>query len=136
MADGSKISQQRTKLHTALQGAMAEAPWRVHRTPPANPAPPCVWIDSYVQTLDNVVIRISFPVVAVYDGADHRQVEALDDLGAVISDAIFRAGGRPSRSLPGRLDVGGRSLRSVEYQADFTAQGTTLCLPLLEVDDV
>jgi hypothetical protein len=136
LADGSKISQQRTTLHAALQAALAEMPWRVHRTPPVNPAAPCVWIGPYVQMLDNVVIRISFPVVALYDGADHRQVDRLDDLGAVISDSIFRAGGRPSRSLPGRLDVGGPTLRSLDYQADFTAQGTTLCLPLLEVDDV
>lgn len=136
MSDGSKISQQRTKLHGALQAALAEMPWRVHRTPPVNPAAPCVWIGPSVQQLDNVVIRISFPVVAVYDGADTRQVDGLDDLGAVISDSIFRAGGRPSRSLPGRLDVGGPTLRAVEYQADFTANGTTLCLPLLEVDDV
>ena len=136
MADGSKISQQRTKLHTALQGrwprrrGVCIAPHRSTRLRRA-----CGSARTS-RTLDNVVIRISFPVVAVYDGADHRQVEALDDLGAVMSDAIFRAGGRPIAVAARRLDVGGPTLRSVEYQADFTAQGITLCLPLLEVDDV
>lgn len=132
MADASKISRLRTGLHGALQAALAESPWRVHRTPPVNPVAPCIWIGPYVQTLDGVTIRISFPVVAIYDGADNRQVEGLDDLGALMSDAIFRAHGLPVRSLPGRIDLAGPSLRSLEYQADFTAQGTTLCLPLLE----
>jgi hypothetical protein len=130
VADGSKISQARTTLYEALTAAIA-ATWRVHRTPPVNPSAPCVWVGPYVQNLNGPAIQISFPVVAIYDGADHRQVEALDDLGAALSDAIWRAHGRPVRSFSTSVDVGGPSLRSVEYQADFTVQGTTLCLPAL-----
>ena len=81
---------------------------------------------------DGPSITISFPVVAIYDGADHRQAEALDDLGAALSDAIWRAKGRPVRSFSSSIDVGGPSLRAVEYQADFTVQGVTLCIPLLQ----
>jgi hypothetical protein len=127
----SKISDARTALYEALQGVTV-SPWRVHRVPPANPAPPCIWIGPYEQSLDGPAIRISFPVVAVYDGADRRQVEALDDLGASISDAIWKAKGRPIRSFSSTIDVAGRSLRAVEYQSDFTVQGVTLCTPLLE----
>jgi hypothetical protein len=131
VADASKISEARTGLYTALTGAIA-AVWRVHRTPPVNPAAPCVWIGPYQQQLNGPAITISFPVVAIYDGADHRQVEALDDLGAALSDAIWKAKGRPVRSFSSSIDVGGPSLRAVEYQADFTVQGVTLCTPLLE----
>jgi hypothetical protein len=131
MTDASKISEARTTLYTALQG-VAESPWRVHRVPPANPAPPCVWIGPYEQNLLGPSINISFPVVAVYDGADRRQVEALDDLGASVSDAIWKAKGRPTRSFASTIDVGGRSLRAVEYTAEFSVQGVTLCIPLLQ----
>ena len=131
MADASKISEARTGLYEALTAAIA-AVWRVHRTPPVNPAAPCVWIGPYVQNLTGPTITISFPVVAIYDGADHRQVDALDDLGATLSDAIWRAKGRPVRSLSTSIDVGGPSLRAIEYQADFTVQGVTLCTPLLK----
>jgi hypothetical protein len=131
MADASKISEARTVLYEALQG-VAASPWRVHRVPPASPAPPCVWIGPYEQSLDGPVIRVSFPVVAVYDGADRRQVEALDDLGAAVSDAIWKAKGRPIRSFSSTIDVAGKSLRAVEYQADFTVQGVTLCIPQLK----
>jgi hypothetical protein len=131
MADASKISEHRTGLYVALQG-VATAPWRVHRTPPASPAPPCVWIGPYEQSLIGPSITISFPVVAVYDGADRRQVEALDDLGAAVSDAIWKAKGRPVRSFSSTIDVAGRSLRAVEYQAEFSVQGVTLCLPVLQ----
>ena len=130
MADASKISEARTALHTALTGALATV-WRVHRTPPVNPAAPCVWIGPYVQNLNGPSITISFPVVAIYDGADHRQVDGLDDLGAAMSDAIWRAKGRPIRSFSSSIDVGGPSLRAIEYQADFTVQGVTLCMPQL-----
>ncbi len=127
----SKIADWRTGLYTALQ-AVVVAPWRIHRVPPANPTPPCVWIGTYAQSLDGPVIRVSFPVIAVYDGVDRRQVEALDDLGAAVSDAIWQAKGRPIRSFPTTADIGGQTLRAVEYQADFSAQGVTLCTPLLE----
>ena len=131
MADTSKIAEARTGLYNALTAAIAVV-WRVHRTPPVNPAAPCVWIGPYVQNLNGPAITISFPVVAIYDGADHRQVDALDDLGAAVSDAIWRAKGRPVRSFSSSIDVGGPSLRSIEYQADFTVQGVTLCMPALQ----
>lgn len=127
----SRISEARTALHTALQAAMA-SPWRVHRTPPVNPAAPCVWIGPYVQDMNGASITISFPVIAVYDGADRAQVEGLDDIGASVSDAIWRAKGRPVRSFASTISTGGPSLRAVEYQADFTVQGVTLCLPVLQ----
>ena len=127
----SKIAEARTSLYDALQGA-ALAPWRVHRVPPSNPPAPCVWVGPYVQNLNGPAIIISFPVVAVYDGVDRRQVEALDDLGAAISDAIWRAKGRPVRSFASTIQLGGPSLRAIEYQADFTVQGVTLCMPALQ----
>ena len=127
----SKISDARSALHAALQD-VAAAPWRVHRVPPANPvATPCVWVGPYIQNLNGPSITISFPVIAVYDGADRAQVEGLDDLGAAISDAIWRAKGRPIRSFSTTIEVGGPSLRAIEYQADFTVQGVTLCMPQL-----
>lgn len=127
----SKIGEARTALYEALQAALA-APWRAHRTPPANPAAPCVWIGPYSQNLSGPVLTISFPVVAVYNGADRAQVEQLDDLGATVSDAIWRAKGRPIRSFASTIDVAGPTLRAIEYQADFNVQGVTLCLPALQ----
>jgi hypothetical protein len=127
----SRISEARTALYTALQAAMT-APWRVHRTPPVNPAAPCVWVGPYLQNLSGPAIVITFPVTAVYDGADRAQVEGLDDIGAAISDAIWQAKGRPVRSFSSTIQVTGPSLRAIEYQADFTVQGVTLCLPVLQ----
>ena len=128
----SRIGMARTQLYDALVAALEATPWRAHQYPPSNIAAPCVYIGTYASDLVEPRIVISFPVVVVVDGADWRQVEQLDDIGATVSDAIFRAGGIPRRTTPTRLDVGGPTLRASETTAELTLATLTLCLPVLQ----
>jgi hypothetical protein len=128
----SRIGMARAQLHEALAAALEPTPWRAHQYPPSNIAAPCVYIGTYASDAVEPRIVISFPVVVVVDGTDWRQVEQLDDIGAIVSDAIFRAGGIPRRTLPFRLDVGGPTLRASETTAELTLSTMTMCLPVLQ----
>lgn len=127
----SRITEARDRLHAALT-AGSVMPWRVHRLPPSQVVAPCIYIGSVEQRTDPPLLVLRFPVVGVFDGADHRQVEQADDVSALISDAVFTARGIPVESRAIRLDVGGPTLRAVEYVAELTVQAMTLCPPLLQ----
>jgi hypothetical protein len=91
-----------------------------------------VFIDAYESDAVEPRMVISFPVVIVADGADRKQVEQLDDIGAAVSDAIFRAGGIPRRTGAYRLDVVNPTLRASVTTAELTLASMTLCLPVLQ----
>lgn len=128
----SKVSDARTRLYDALTAALVDMPWRAHLYPPVQLSAPCVYIGPVEQRTEPPLILLRFPVVAVFDGADRRQVEQADDTSALISDAVFAARGVPLESRAIRLDVGGPTLRAVEYQAELAVQSMTLCPPLLQ----
>lgn len=128
----SRIGQARAGLHAAIAAALDPTPWRAHLFPPSNIAAPCVFIGAYEADTVEPRMMIRFPVVVVVDGDDWRQVEQLDDIGALVSDAILRAGGIPRRTTPFRLDVGGPTLRASETAAELTLSTLTLCMPILE----
>ena len=128
----SRIGMARSQLHEALTAAMSDMPWRVHMYPPTPIAAPGVYIGAYESDAVEPRMVIRFPVVVVTDGADRKQVEQLDELGASVSDAIFRAGGIPRRTVATRIDAVTPTLRASETTAEFTLATMTLFLPVLQ----
>lgn len=128
----SKISAARAHLHGELAAALAPMPWRAHLYPPANIGGPMVYIGTYAADAAEPRMVVNFPVIVVTDGADRRQVEQLDDIGAAVSDAILRAGGIPRRTAAYFGAEIPASLRASETTAEFTLSALTLCLPILE----
>ena len=124
------VAEARTSLHDALQGVTPET-WRVHRTAPAQITAPCVFVDSpTIGTATPGLINVTFPIVAVVDGAQHRQLEQLDELLVAMWDAASKIG-IPRSSTPAALDVGGPSLRAQTITVEIVMAAVTFCLPQL-----
>lgn len=125
------VSQFRDEVYAALQGAVGDFPWRVHRTADTQPAAPVIFIDSpSLQTGASGIVNVALPVVIVVDGSIAAQVDALDDFLARVWGPLARVG-NVSDSRPAVLDVGGPSLRAqiVNVSVDVTAG--SLCPPEL-----
>jgi hypothetical protein len=125
----SAISDARTELHEVLK-TITLATWRVHRTAPAQLTAPCVFIDDWSIVPSASLIAVVFPIVAVVDGAQHRQIEELDELGAAVWTAASKIG-TPRSSTPVSLDVGGPSLRAHQMSVEIVMTASTLCPPVL-----
>lgn len=126
-----QVSTFRDAVYAALQGAVGEFPWRVHRTADVQPAAPTIFIDSPTLTAGSAgIVTVALPVVIIVDGAVVSQVDALDDFLARVWGPLARAG-NVSDSRPAVLDVGGPSLRAqiVNVSVDVTAG--SLCPPEL-----
>lgn len=124
------VAEARRALHQALE-AVTPATWRIHRTAPAQISAPCVFIDSpSIGTAGAGLVVVRFPVVAIVDGAQHRQLEQLDELLVRMWDASSRVG-VPTSSSPASLDVGGPSLRAQTLTVEITLAAVTFCTPNL-----
>ena len=127
------VSDFRGELYAALQAALGDIPWRVHRTADTQPAPPVVFIDTPTMTSGgNGIVSVELPVVVIVDGAVVAQVDQLDTFLARLWGPLARVG-TVGTSRPAVLDVGGPSLRAqiVTVSQDVTAAG--LCPPDLLV---
>ena len=124
------IADARTELHEALL-EVTPASWRVHRTSPAQITAPCVFLDSpSILTNTPGLVYITFPVVMIVDGAQHRQLEQLDELLAAVWTAASKVGA-PTTSNPVALDVGGPSLRAQVLNVELVVTAVTMCPPTM-----
>jgi hypothetical protein len=124
------VAEARTALHEALEG-VTPATWRVHRTAPAQITAPCVFIDApSIGTAGAGLVVVRFPIVAIVDGAQHRQLEQLDELLVAMWDMASRVG-VPTSSSPAQLDVGGPTLRAQTLTVEITVAAVTFCAPQL-----
>lgn len=121
----------RSALVAALTPAVA--PWPVSPVPPLELAVPCVYVDVAERRADlddgAPVVVVTFPVVAVVDGADEAQVLALDLAGDRIWDAAVAEGAEPAGARAEPLDVGGPRLRALTTLVDVIVARPTLCAP-------
>lgn len=143
MADATRVSAARSSLWDVLRNALDPTPWRAHKYPPAQVVAPCIFIGTTPDLAQDVrgtpgatFTIATFPITAVFDGADERQVAGLDDMQCLVWDAVLAVGANPRSATPGRLNVGGPTLRSVVIDAEFVLLATTLCIPLLEATHV
>lgn len=124
-------AEARATLAAALELELAPVP--VHPHPPAELATPCVYLDvagRRAAELDGAPITVvTFPVVAVADGADAAQVAALDDLGDRVWSLAYELKGEPSATVPGVLDTSGPRLRTATTTVDVIVEYLTLCPP-------
>jgi hypothetical protein len=131
LADFTLVSAARTTLFESLKATFKATPWRVHRVTPSTIVSPTVYIDSVEMgwTFESNArfVRATFPIVAVADGTDQRQVEQLDDMLALVWDSAILAGGEPDSSVPQAIDVGGPNLRAQVLRASMTITASTLC---------
>jgi hypothetical protein len=130
----TEISAARTRLYDALVAGGGLNGWRVHHTTPPSIVAPTIYLDSvelgYESLESGQFINATFPVVVVADGADHRQIEQLDDLIAYVWDAASTVGD-PTESRPISLDVGGPTLRAQQMRVGMFITARTLCPPSL-----
>jgi hypothetical protein len=124
------VDAARTALYEVLQRAFTPTPWRVHRISPPQMAAPCVFIDTVRLRRDESLTIAQFAIVAVCDGLDRKQTEALDTMLALAWDAGQEVGAS-TESSPGALDVGGPSLRAHVVSVDIPLLAITLCSPTL-----
>jgi hypothetical protein len=124
------VAEGRTTLHEALQG-VTPATWRIHRTAPAQITAPCVYLDApSIRTDAPGLVALTFPVVMIVDGAQHRQLEQLDELLASVWTAASKVG-VPTSSNPVALDVGGPTLRAQVLTVELVIAAVTMCPPSL-----
>jgi hypothetical protein len=106
-------------------------PWPVFAHRPAEPVAPMVFLDVVGRRADAdaeaPVVVVTFPVVAVVDGADPAQLDLLDSIGDRIWHTAEGLDGFPSRADPGFVDVGGPTLRQLVTYVDVYVSRHTLC---------
>ena len=124
------VADARTELYEALQ-SVTPATWRVFRTAPAQVVAPSTFIDSpSILTNTPGIVTVSFPVVMVVDGAQHRQLEQLDELLAAVWTEASKVG-NPTTSNPVALDVGGPTLRAQVLTIEIDMAAVAMCPPSL-----
>lgn len=114
--------------------------WRVHEMPPETIAAPCVWVDLPNLHVDDQgrglkLIRATWTLIAVFDGADPAQVRAFDSLLPRIWDALDNL---PMSEMQGAIsqpfDIGGPRTRGVALTLDVTYAARTFCAPVTRLD--
>jgi hypothetical protein len=126
-----------TELRAKLYASLALSPLlpdgRVHRHSPATLAAPTVYVGDVTQfprTDDGFRETLfQFEVVAVVDGADVAQRDALDVYADAIVDAAVAAGFALAARRAMTLDVGGPTLRAVAVFVEHPYAAPTLCPP-------
>jgi hypothetical protein len=126
----SQLSTARQALFQALVPLMAEG--RVTAYPPESVTSPCIYIESPTGALAEVggatLVRASFAVVAIADGAQRPQVLELDDLVSRIWDACRTVPtANPQSWNGGSVDIGGVMQRAVTINVEITILARTLC---------
>lgn len=138
----SRLTDTRLALYGALTNT-AGAPWRVWMYPPAQIVAPCVWIDlPRVAVSDQgrgaKFVVSTWQVFVVVDGADDKQVAALDQWVAEVWDALDALPQTDAVTIdPHAIDAGvppDRSLRGAVLSVEVMHVAKTLCLPLLDPD--
>ena len=118
----------RQALYTMLALSIDDAVAHVSAHQPDEVATPAVWIDVARRRAndDGVGLVVTLPVVAVVDGADRAQLDALDRIGDLIWQAAGEVGA-PRSDEPYDLDVGGPRLRALTTYVDVDVFADTLC---------
>jgi ABC-type Fe3+-hydroxamate transport system substrate-binding protein len=126
-------AEARATLTAALVLALADldAGIVVTSTRPLELATPAVFVDIAARRMADddgaPVVIVTFPVVAVVDGADAQQVLALDDIGDVVWAVALELAADPSYATPGDIDVDGPRVRTLTTAVDVTVDRITLC---------
>ena len=124
----SITAEARQTLADALDAAL-DVPVFAYR--PGELVAPCVYLDvAGRRAADDdgaPLIVVTFPVVAVVDGADEAQLAALDALGDRIWDVAVELSAEPSAAVADDLDVGGPRLRALTTLVDVVVAHLTLC---------
>lgn len=141
----NRLESERTDLLARLQAVLGE-PWRVHKYAPSQPVAPCAWIGSpelvraTVGTSDTPSTVATFPVTAVVNGDETKQMEMLDEMVSRIWDASWTRTARPVDSRPTVVDVGGAAasprggaqLRGQIVRIETQMLVATLCTQTME----
>jgi hypothetical protein len=123
-------AEARATLTAALAAELA--PWPVFATRPPGELPtPCVFVDVAGRRADvddgAPLVVVTFPIVAVVDGADDAQTAALDDVGDVVWDVARALHAEPVYASADSVDVGGPRLRTLTTTVDVVVEHVTLC---------
>jgi hypothetical protein len=126
----SITAEARATLAAALE--VAVAPWPMFPTRPPGELPtPCVFVDVAGRRADEAdgapLTVVTFPVVAIVDGADDAAVAALDELGDRIWDTARALSADPAFAAADITDVGGPNLRTLTTSIDVIVEYVTLC---------
>jgi hypothetical protein len=126
----SVTAEARATLTAAL--AAAVAPWPTFSTRPPGELPtPCVFVDVAGRRAADEdgapIIVVTFPVVAIVDGADDAQVGELDRIGDAVWDVARTLHAEPVYALADVTDVGGPQLRTLTTSIDVVVERVTLC---------
>lgn len=109
----NRITGERDALGAELSRVIDGQPWRFHKYAPAQPVAPAIWIGSPEVSTRSIGITgslgtiITFPVTAVVNGDDSKQMQMLDELVSRIWDAAYANRSQPVDSRPTVIDVGG-----------------------------
>jgi hypothetical protein len=129
------LSDARRRIVEALAPKL---PGRVSPYPVLRFVAPHIWVDQaqnmrWTTVGQNTQLTVvEFPVWLTYDGAEHAQIAGLDDLVAVVWDALDRIRGiQPTGMTSTTVDVGqpDRTYRAAIVTAEATFSARTLCFP-------
>ena len=139
MPDELLVATVTGEARATLAAALGDAcdPWPVTTHRPAELATPCVYLDVAGRRADleddAPIVVVTFPVVALVDGADEAQLDLLDSIGDRIWQCADRLEGFPSRADPGLVDVGGPTVRQLVTYVDVVIAHQTMCPDPVEV---
>jgi len=128
----SVTAEARATLTAALTARLNPLEWQVFPTRPPGELPtPCVYVDVAARRAADAdgapVTVVTFPVVAIVDGADDEQMLELDNVGDAIWDVALELSAVPQYATPDDVDVGGPRLRYLVTSIDVIVEYLTLC---------